>query len=439
MAKTNCSSPEAFLRSLLSEEDINAAARSVGFRKRTGKIHAVAMVVAAVLSVCGREGQCIAAMRRIFMLRTDVKVARSAFYSRLSTAFEALLGRLLDNLQRTAAAREVENCGLLRGFRDVVVVDSTVVKVRDGLARIWKGTRKTRLAALKVHTWIRAVSGELLKHRITAEAYGDCRAFGITWLHRGVLFLLDRGYASPSLWLHIDRVGAFVLTRLPASHKPTIIEVNRTHRGRSRKLVGRLVGDAIKGLKRGILDVNCEFNVHIRGYAGKHGRYEKRVFRVIGIYNVDTRCHHLYVTNLPPSRLNAGHAAHIYRLRWEVETFYKVNKSGLGLDELTSAKAHIVKIQVMAALLRSSLAMMSKRQAEAHLPADRWINPMAWTQVWILYFDRLVEKCLGGFHRALGHSWHHLVAMTLDPELKRPPTRHWITNESFCDYVGVEA
>jgi hypothetical protein len=64
-------------------------------------------------------------------------------------------------------------------------------------------------------------------------------------------------------------------------------------------------------------------------------------------------------------------------LRWEVETFDKVNKSGLGLDELTSAKPHIVRTLVMAALLRSSLAMMSKRQAEAQLPADRWINPMA--------------------------------------------------------------
>jgi len=439
VARSNNSSPDVFLRSLLSEDDINAAARAVGFRKRTGKIHAVGLVVAAVLSVCGREGQCIAAMRRIFMLRTNVKVARSAFYSRLSTAFEALLGRLLDKLQRTAATREPALGGILRGFRDVVVVDSTVVKVRDELARVWKGTRKTRVAALKVHTWIRAVSGELLKHRITAEAYGDCRAFGITGLHRGVLFLLDRGYASPNLWRHIDQVGAFVLTRLPASHKPTIVGVNRTHRGRCRKLVGQRVGAAIKGLRRGILDVNCEFNVHIRGYAGKRGRYEKKVFRVIGIYNAETRCHHLYVTNLAPNRLVAAHAEHIYRMRWEVETFYKVNKSGLGLDELTSAKPHIVRIQVMAALLRSSISMMSKRQAEAHLPADRWINPMAWTQFWTLYFDRLIEKYLGAFLKPLGHSWQTLVAMTLDPEVKRPPTRHWITNDSFCDYAELHA
>lgn len=343
MAKSQSNSPEAFLQSLLSADLINAEARAVGFRKRTGKINAVAMVVAAVLSVCGREGQCIAGMRRIFMLKTGIKVVRSAFYSRLSASFEALLSRILGHLQESAAARKIELGGFLRGFQDIVAVDSTVVKVRDELAHIWKGTRPSRKAALKVHTWIRAVSGELLKHRITAEAFGDCRAFACSRQHRGVLFLLDRGYSSPKLWARIDHVGAFLLTRLPASHKPTITKVNRSHRGRCRKLVGMRINDALKGLKRDILDVNCSFNVHIRGYAGKRGRSEKKVFRVIGIYNAETKCHHLYVTNLPPSRLPAAHAEHIYRLRWEVETFYKVNKSGLGLNELTSAKPHIVR------------------------------------------------------------------------------------------------
>ena len=95
MAKSQVSSPEAFLQSLLSAEFISAEARAVGFHKRTSKIHAVAMVVATVLSVCGREGQRIAGMRRIFMLKTGLKVARSAFYARLSKPFEALLARLL--------------------------------------------------------------------------------------------------------------------------------------------------------------------------------------------------------------------------------------------------------------------------------------------------------------------------------------------------------
>ena len=77
--------------------------------------------------------------------------------------------------------------------------------------------------------------------------------------------------------------------------------------------------------------------------------------------------------------------------------------------------------------------MMAKRQAEAHLPADRWINPLAWTQA----FDRMQEKLFADFLKRPASTWTALVAMTQDPELRRPPTRHWITNDSFFDYLGL--
>ena len=131
----------------------------------------------------------------------------------------------------------------------------------------------------------------------------------------------------------------------------------------------------------------------------------------------------------------ATHAEHIYRLRWEVETFYKVNKSGLGLGELTSSKPHIVRIMIMAALLRSSLSMMAKRKAEAELPRERWINPFAWTQHWILYMSKVVEQFLFGRRPSQTQTWRHLAMLTMDPELRRPPTRFWITNTSFCDFA----
>ena len=53
---------------------------------------------------------------------------------------------------------------------------------------------------------------------ISAEAFGDCRAFVCSRLDRGVLFLFDRGYSSPKLWARIDHVGA--MTQDPELRRP---------------------------------------------------------------------------------------------------------------------------------------------------------------------------------------------------------------------------
>ena len=114
--------------------------------------------------------------------------------------------------------------GALRGFRDVIAVDATVVKVHDALSGIWRGTRtNSAMAALKVHVLARAFTGELLKYRVTAEAFGDSRGFGVYHEIRGCLLLLDRGYSSPSLWRRIHEVGGYLLTPLPADRDPIFV------------------------------------------------------------------------------------------------------------------------------------------------------------------------------------------------------------------------
>ena len=62
----------------------------------------------------------------------------------------------------------------------------------------WPGTNDDT-AAIKIHTHIRALTGELLKHRITAGTADDGKQFGVTWADRGTLFLLDRAYNAASL------------------------------------------------------------------------------------------------------------------------------------------------------------------------------------------------------------------------------------------------
>ncbi len=436
MARAQSSSPRTFLHRLVAADELRRHARRVGFFKRMRKVDPVKFLLVVVLGLCGRGGQSVAAMRRRFSLETGVELARSAFWDRFTPAFEAWVLWLLCHLESLAAEREVRLQGILAGFRDVIAVDATVIKVHDSLVGTWRGTRRdTAPAALKVHTWVRVATGELLQHRITREAYSDMRAFGINWKAAGKLFLLDRGYPSASLWWRIHRVGGRFLTRLPKSHKPWIVGENRRHRGRARKLTGQRFWGAVAKLQRQVIDVDCSFRIHIGRYGGRRGRYEQVTFRVVGLWNHERKRHHFYVTNLRPEAMPATRLGDIYRLRWEVETFYKTAKGGLGLAELPSRKAHIVRTLIYAALIRTTIAMMAKHEAHGSLPAGRWINPGQWTCAWREALPSLLRSFLEPRPQAHPPSWATLARLAMDHNRSRPPTR-WRLCSQFSGITG---
>ena len=74
-------------------------------------------------------------------------------------------------------------------------------------------------------------------------------------------------------------------------------------------------------------------------------------FRLVGIWNDEAGVYHLYITNVPPDRLDPEDIARIYAARWEVELLFKELKSHYRLDELPSGKRYVVEALVYTAFL----------------------------------------------------------------------------------------
>ena len=176
-------------------------------------------------------------------------------------------------------------------------------------------------------------------------------------------------------------------------------------------------------MKRHIIDVMCVFRAHVRPHGKPRGRYEWPRFRVVGIWDAEAREYVFFVTNVPVSMLRAESIPEVYRLRWEVETFYKLGKSGLGLHELRSRKAHIVELMVRSALIRASIAMQAKLEAEKRLPIGVWMNPLQWLTVWRQVLPELVLRILHGRPHGGSIRWRLLARLAADPNRSRPPTR----------------
>jgi len=424
VARSQATALEDFLHTLIPAHLVRRQARQLDVLQRQRKIDPYALLLSVVFAMAGRGSYSVAAARRSLAVRTGVRVVRSAMFDRFTPEFEKLLDWLLDRLLERAQRREVSPQGMLGGFKDVVIVDGTVVKVPDELASTWPGTRRNSAkASVKIHTWLRPLTGELLRYRLSAGNRWDGHFFGVTWADAGKLFLLDMGYASASLWWRIHRVGGFFVTRLPASFEPVVLHEHRRHRGRARKLVGCRLRPELVTLKRSVVDVSCPFRVRVRRYGSKRGRRLVQPFRVIALRNDTTGLYHLYATNLPPDRMKAENVDALYRLRWEVETLFKTAKSGNGLAEISSTKPHIVRIFLKAALLRLTLSMQARQLAEAQLPHTAWINQGAWNLVWRAVLGEVVLAVLRRGGQGFTPEWEDLAVLARDDQVGRVPLR----------------
>lgn len=412
------------LTSIARPEDVREQARALGVTRRQGKVDAYALLMVVVLGIVIRGPTSIAQLGHVYAEVTGCRLARSSFWARFNAPFSQLVGWLLDSIvaaTRRAPARRPP--GVLLGFTDVLAADSSVIKVHDSLAGVWKGTRRNSAkAALKVHAWIRVFTGELVKYRLTKEAFGDSRAFGIDQSLRGVLMLFDRGYASPSLWRRIDSVGGFFLTRIPKGWNQVVVSENRRHRGRARSLVGANLKDALDGLHRAVVDVNASFRCRVRGYAGGPARFVDKEFRVIALRRPNGE-YALYATNASAELLPAEEAWKVYRLRWEVETFFKTAKSGCALSDTPSTKRHCVEALVYAALIRATLAMKMKARFIQLAPARHRprVNPLQWMRWWNRQLHQLLDDILTGATRLDVYALYRMLA---DPNLGRIPSRN---------------
>lgn len=409
------------------ERWVRERARFLGVVRRVGKIDAYVLVMVVLLGLVVRGPTAIAQLGQLYCRVDGISLARSAFWARMSPSLAALMWELLERVMDQAREEPPRPPGALGGFRDVLAVDASVIKVHDKLHSVWKGTRRNSAkAALKVHAWIRVFTGELVKARITADAHADSKAFGIDHQLRGVLVLFDRGYASPSLWRRIDSVGGYFLCRVPKGwNQPIVSEAGRS-RGRARKLVGRRLKEAFVGLHRPVVDVGVAFECRVRGYGGGKARKVQETYRVVAVRHGNTGEYALYVTNAPADLLAAKDIREVYRLRWEVETFFKLAKSGCGMNEQPSSKEAIVRLLVTAALLRATLSMRAKSTLLRRFAPGQThtTGPLQWIRWWNQQLPAVLHQMLFCLHGWRPRSPAEELAALVDPNHRhRPSTR----------------
>lgn len=415
------------LQQLFSHDAILEWARTVGALQRLRDIHPADLASALVTCAFGDEERSIASARRQFDRLTGFMPEESSFYDRFNPGFAAMMKllwlRALAHCKRHQRRRLARVLGV--DIKDLRVIDGTQVALPARASQEYPSTHNV-LGGFKLTATLSLIDDLLVSARLTDARQHDRKAFVLGDDVQGVLHLFDRGYCDHRLFEAIDRAGGFFLIRLQTSSIPRLRDVRS---GVGRKHIGKRLNAEVP--LRGIVDVDADFNLG-RGQAG--------TFRMISIpvrQRRDGRTQTTFVelaTNLPADRFSAEAVGELYRLRFAVESFFKVLKTVGRFDQVQTEKRAIIEAFAFATLLGVTIAhgvCAAMRAERPHLEPS--LHRVA--LLTIAYLPRLVsamgtdelQVAIAQFARAL---WRE--GINPNPGRRYATTRHIISVEKCC-------
>ena len=414
---------EAELNKLFSPEWLRKTAKETGLIKRERKIDPVLMFWVLVLGFGVQLQRTLASLHRQYEETGSVDLSRGSFYERFSPELVRFLHVCvihgIEQLAETSHQRLKKNLGR---FQDILIQDSTIIRVHEKLAKKWPAVRSRKVAAgVKLSVLVSAVGDGPKRVMITGERTSEIKTLRIgPWIKNRIL-LFDQGFYKYQLFTRITEYGGFFLTRVKANADPMIIQVYSTCRGRAMDLVGKPVSEVLPKVKRQVVDAEVEVSFRRRTYNGKRKGDTSR-FRLVMVYNEEDEKYHTYLTNISSDILNAEEIAKLYGARWHIELIFKELKSRYGIDILPTANPEIVE----ALLWVGILTLLISRKVYWLVCEHNLENAVRYTKIrWATIF---AEKAHGLMDRVLAYAGLHPDMMeyfrvyesqALDPNVNR--------------------
>jgi IS4 transposase len=419
LAYTQCIDFFGVLKRLFPDDLIEALARQSGFLKRSRKIRPVAFFWTLVLGFSAGKTRTISGLRRMYERATGQTLVPSGFYGRFGTGSLGLLKACLDRALEQFRLLNSLPEKLAADLRDVFLADATVFKLRDTLRSSYRGCRRKKMpAAAKLHGVFSVTGKGKSTVALTGENVPEIRKLVVGPWVRGTLLLFDLGYFQYKLFTQIKKHGGAFITRVRKKANPRIVSLFQPLYEDTAPVEGMKIHDALKRLRGEILDAEVEIEFYPERPKGRYHTVRER-FRVVGIYDADSRGYHLYMTSLLPAQLPPSAVLAMYRARWEIELLFKELKSGYRIDQVSSAKKEIAETLIYAALL-TLLTSRRLLRAFAAGPKERNVNPTRWWRLFAVYAHEILlivtrSPAISGAAGALSR--------TLEHELKDPHKR----------------
>jgi hypothetical protein len=359
MPKLEIAEIEKSLNTCLGSQRLDQCGRKNGLEQRRHRgIPTSGLVCSLLASLGSRRVETLADLHRDFQAASESSVNYKPFYEKLDKpgfprsmkeVFEHLLSGLSPRVLRPSRSSP------LRDFEDIIIHDGSSVGLHEDLREAFP-SRFTALhpAGAELHVTMSLWRQAAVQVRIAPDCKSERDFVPSAKSLRNKLFLADRGYDGVGYLSQIDDAGGFFAVRIRSKANPIIHRVLSGSKW-LRRQVGQPLNDVLARAS------DSEFADLLVTYKARDG-HEPRTFRLI--------VHKLrnpkksskprdpwmrIVTNVSPQRLSKQQVPQLYRLRWQIELFFKELKSYANLQPFCTRKKAIAEGLFWASLCAATL------------------------------------------------------------------------------------
>lgn len=348
------------LKDILSEEILEQIAKKVGFQKRKRTLTPSA-IISVLLLGCSNSSEefpvsALDSMCLYLKKWFNIQISKQALQKKINTKEACLFSKevmtivMKHELNNVISNAFKKNKKKERLFFRILIQDSTIISLPETLSRIFRGCGgSASKAAVKCDyiidqsnhlvLYMKCVSGRVPDSALSGDIFNLVKendliirdlgyfnlanfskiiakkAYFISRMSKGVLTYLNKDDENPlNLIEHLEKLGV----------KNKGIDIN-LYIGKKERLLVRLIG----------IKVPPEV-VERRKQQHKQARRREEPSESL----IEWRGYTLMITNYPKERLSLKAILNLYKIRWQIELFFKNMKSLLIVDEITGTNKY---------------------------------------------------------------------------------------------------
>ena len=308
--------------------------------RKGGKLPLIQFVLFAIFSAAIKEeGSYLPQIQTELMQYFDIDISKQGISKQMVKKrswklFRDLYSYLLRKSTRIHGEKiSKRQLTILNGFRDILIPDSSSFRLFKTLLEDKYESTKKNIAGCKLHTLFSFKSVQAIKVKITEQKAHD-NNFNFVTLKKGVVYIFDLGYWSyETLQKIIDRKSYFV-SRVKKGCDPVICAVNGDA---AHEFVGKKLSEVMEHFQEDTIDVLVKIEDI------------KKELRIVGL--LYKREWHLYITNIFDEDMTPKMIYELYRVRWQVELFFKWIKTYLNGRKLCLKTENSMLIEIYSTLI----------------------------------------------------------------------------------------
>ena len=413
--------------------------RTFKFVKRRSKLTAKAFAESLITGCLSNPNVSLEDMCRLVKKR-GIKISKQGLHQRFNQEATELMKNLFtESLQRFKTENKCV-IDLLKPFSTINILDSSGISLPDNLKDLYQGFGggSSPEAGLKIQLLFNYIDGHIEEIAITdARKPDQCFKDYLRGIKKDGLYLQDLGYFDIDSFISIQAKGGYFVSRYLQQTKlfdeeNQVIDLLKMLRksgsNLSKKVCLRKKNNKIQVRLIASLLADKDYEKRLRKInqaARKKGRIPTQETLELAKWSI-------FITNIPKETLSDEKVYLVYSLRWQIELFFKVCKSKVGVDKINGKNANRVQCEIYAKLICIVILMY-------------FCIPERWQENQELSFFKAysqLQQCSSDFFRALDSLYRLLkflkgfMSDLKDFALKEKPRKRSGTYQNMMNATG---